>query len=229
MADVAYQYQPAGGLGAWSDACIATASPWSCSLNTATAATPDGQYELRAFAADKAGNTTLASNAPVGPFNIDNTAPKAKMVATTNVGGGGTGRPEPGDSLTFTYSETMSPTSLLEGWSGAATPVMVKFTAKSASDTTLAVFNAAGTVQLPIANPLDLGAAYAASGGATFTATMSETGPSVTVALGSLSSGGLLATPATGGTLKWTPNGKATDLAGNKVSTAKVNAAGPAF
>jgi hypothetical protein len=39
----------------------------------------------------------------------------------------------------------------------------------------------------------------------------------------------VLATPATGGKLTWTPNSKATDLAGNKVSTAKVTAAGPAF
>jgi hypothetical protein len=229
MANVAYQYRPAGSLGAWAAACTATASPWSCSLNTATAATPDGAYELRAIASDKAGNTTLAANAPVGPITIDNSAPTAKTVATTNVGGGTAGRPEAGDSVTFGYSETMRPTSLLEGWNGAASPVAVKFTAKSAKDTTLAVFNAAGTAQLAIANPLDLGAAYVPSGGATFAGTMSETGPSVTVVLESLSSGGVLATPGMGGKLTWTPNSKATDLAGNKVSTAKVTAAGPAF
>src|SRR5207248_2378105 len=48
IGSVAYQYRPAGGLGAWSSACTALGSPWACSLNTATAATPDGGYELRA-------------------------------------------------------------------------------------------------------------------------------------------------------------------------------------
>ena len=62
MASVTYQYR-VSGIEAWSTACTATASPWSCSWNTATKATPDGPYELSAVAADRAGNTTVASNA----------------------------------------------------------------------------------------------------------------------------------------------------------------------
>jgi peptidoglycan/xylan/chitin deacetylase (PgdA/CDA1 family) len=228
VASVIYQYRAGGSASAWSAACTATASPWGCSWNTATAATPDGPYELRAVAADRAGNSTLASNTPLTGLTIANTPPTAKSISTTNVSGGTVGRAESGDSMTFTYSATMGPGSILEAWSGAATAVQVKFVAKNTKDTTLAVWNSAGNAQLALANPLDLGAAYVPKEGAIFKATMVQNGAAITVTLGPVASGSVTAA-AIGGTVTWTPSNKATDLAGNKCSTTSVSALGPAF
>ncbi len=227
MASVTYQYRVSGSANAWSTACKVTASPWSCSWNTK--ATPDGSYEVRAVAADRAGNTTVASNTPLTGITIENTTPTAKSISTSNVSGGTVGKAQTGDSMTFTYSTTMNPNSILAGWPGAATAVQVKFVAKTATDTTLTVWNSAGTVQLALANPLNLGGNYVPSGGAVFNATMVQNGAAITVTLGSLVSGGVQAAAVTGGTLTWTPSASATDLAGNKSSTTSVSAPGPAF
>jgi hypothetical protein len=228
IASVTYQYRPSGTTGAWSTACTATASPWGCSWNTATKATPDGSYELRAVAADRAGNTTVASNTPI-TVTVQNATPKAKSIATTNVTGGTPGMVEAGDSMTFTYSTTMNPSSILAGWKGAATAVQVKLVAKTATDTTLTVWNSFGTAQLALANPLDLGGNYVPASGAVFDATMVQNGAAITVTLGNLISGFVQPTAVTGGALAWTPSAGATDLAGNKCSTTSVSAPGPAF
>ena len=65
MASVTYQYRVSGTTNPWSTACTVAAPPWSCNWNTATKTTPDGLYDLLALAADKAGNTTVASNTPL--------------------------------------------------------------------------------------------------------------------------------------------------------------------
>ena len=52
---------------------------------------------------------------------MDNTAPTATDVQTTNVGGGTNGKAETGDTITFTYSETLDPYSILAGWNGSST------------------------------------------------------------------------------------------------------------
>jgi hypothetical protein len=62
-----------------------------------------------------------------------------------------------------------------------------------------------------------------------FNATMVQAGSAINVTLGTLASGGVNTSPATGGTLSWTPDANATDLAGNKSTTASVAATGPAF
>jgi peptidoglycan/xylan/chitin deacetylase (PgdA/CDA1 family) len=229
MASVTYQYRASGTANAWSTACTVATSPWSCNWNTATKATPDGSYELRAVATDRAGNVTVASNTPLTGITIENTTPTAKSVSTANVSGGTTGKAQTGDSMTFTYSTTMNPASILAGWNGAATAVQVKLVAKTTKDTTLTVWSSAGTVQLALANPLDLGGNYVAASGAIFNATMVQKGAAITVTLGALTSGSVQATPVTGGTLSWTPSNGATDLAGNKCATTSTSTVGPAF
>ena len=70
VASVRYQRSPAG-LGAWTDVCTATASPWSCAFPTAT--TGDGLYDLRARATDALGNVTVSD--VVASRRVDNTPP----------------------------------------------------------------------------------------------------------------------------------------------------------
>ncbi len=228
IASVTYQYWVSGTPEAWSTACTAITSPWSCNWNTATKATPDGLYNLRAAAADNAGNTTVASNTPLTGITIENTAPTAKSFSTTNASGGTAGKAQTGDSMTFTYSTTMSAGSILAGWTGAATAVQARFATKPNKPTTLTVRNSVGTVQLALGE-LELGGNYVPAGGAIFNATMVQNGAAITVTLGSLASGSVQATAVTGGTITWTPSNEALDLAGNKCSTTSVSAAGPAF
>jgi hypothetical protein len=64
----------------------------------------------------------------------------------------------------------------------------------------------------------------------TFNATLAQNGPAMTVTLGSIASGARQAAAvAGGGTVTWTPDTAATDLAGNKVTNSAVSVAGPAF
>ena len=226
MASVAYQYRASGSVGNWLVACTAAASPWSCSWKTTGAS--DGQYDLRAVASDRAGNTTVASNTPLTGRTVDNTSPSAKSISTTNVSGGTKGVAETGDSVTFAYSETIKPSSILASWSGASTAVQVQI-AYARSGSSLTVWSSSGSTELPLANPLALGGNYVPSGGAVFAATMVQNGASITVTLGSLSRGAVNKTVVAGGTMTWTPSSSATDLAGNKCSTKSAAAPGPAF
>jgi hypothetical protein len=74
VAALRFQHRAAGG-STWTDGCVATSVPYACTL--ATAAIGDGLYDLRAVAADRAGNVT-ASNV-VASRRIDNTAPAVSV------------------------------------------------------------------------------------------------------------------------------------------------------
>jgi hypothetical protein len=58
---------------------------------------------------------------------------------------------------------------------------------------------------------------------------MVQNGAAITVTVGALQSGSLQTTRVTGGTLVWTADTRATDLAGNTTTNTSVSAAGPAF
>jgi hypothetical protein len=58
--------------------------------------------------------------------SIDNTGPTATNISTGNAGGGNHGTAEIGDTITFTFSEQIDPHSILAGWTGASTPVVVE-------------------------------------------------------------------------------------------------------
>lgn len=58
----------------WTDVCVDTAAPYTCSL--VTTALADGDYDLRAIAADKAGQSTTSEIVTV---LVDNTAPAVTM------------------------------------------------------------------------------------------------------------------------------------------------------
>jgi hypothetical protein len=227
LASVAYSSRPAGAA-TWTVACTATADPWSCNWNTATTKTPNGSYDVRAIATDRAGNTTQASNTPITGRVIDNTRPTALTVATANATGGLAGRLDTGDTLTLTYSEQMKPASILAGWNGSTTAVQVRVANKSAGDN-LTVWKADGSTRIALCNPVALGGDYVPSGDVTFNATMVLNGSVVVVNLGAIASGARRTAAVTGGTVTWTPDTAATDLAGNKVTNTAVSVAGPAF
>lgn len=58
--DVRLEFRAAGSAGAWTTICTATTAPYSCAW--ATAALPDGGYELRAVATDTYGNAATSAS-----------------------------------------------------------------------------------------------------------------------------------------------------------------------
>jgi len=108
----------------WNGATFANATETGTSLLTptgstawnyalATSALTNGvTYTVRLHVTDAAGNasTTVSST-----FTYDTTAPTATNVQTANVNQGIAGKPESGDSITYTFSESMRPASILAG------------------------------------------------------------------------------------------------------------------
>ena len=220
VASVTIQRSPAG-LNTWTDVCTDTTSSYSCSFDTTTVT--DGLYDFRAAATDAAGNST--SSTVVASRTVDNTAPTAVTVQTANAGATA-GRPETNDTVTFTYSETIDPASILAGWNGTAQAVMVRLIQGGGGDR-LEVWNAGDTAKLPLTSTyLSLSGDYTTGAGATFTATMVQSGASITVTLGTLS--GSVRTETANGTMSWPPSATATDFAGNACSTATANESGAA-
>jgi hypothetical protein len=171
-------------------------------------------------AVDTAGNSGTQGGYSV---TVDNTAPAASDVETTNVGGGTTGTAETGDTITFTYSETMDPESILSNWTGAATTVTLRLIDGGAGNDSVQIWNAANTAQLPIGS-VDLGATGHVTASVTFTSsTMTQSGADITITLGTPSGA---TTRAAAGRMSWTPSVTATDRAANGCSTTPVNESG---
>jgi hypothetical protein len=178
-----------------------------------------------------------------GSAIVDNTAPTAADVQTANTGGTA-GRAEAGDGIIFSYSEPVEPESILAGWTGGPTAVVVRVTTGIAllggllgQSEGLQVFDAANTTLLPLGT-VDLKQPYVAktlfllSGEMTFGATgapsqMSISGGAVTVTLGTRAGNNAL-TVSTPGTMSWAPSTTPYDRAANAVSAAAVNESGAA-
>ncbi|HEY2056646.1 MAG TPA: hypothetical protein VGH14_22145 [Solirubrobacterales bacterium] len=186
---------------------------------TANATLAAGTYEFSLTSKDAAGNGRTQGGYTVV---VDDTAPSASDVQTTNKSGGTVGRPELGDSITFTFSEPIDPSSILAGWTGAATNVVVRINNGSGGQNdVLLVYNATNATQLPLGS-VNLGRTEYVTANATFGATgtastMVENGEAITVTLGTASSG--TSTALIGGTMIWTPSASAYDRAGNAETT----------
>lgn len=159
---------------------------------------------------------------------VDNTRPTASAVQTAN-GGATVGKPEVGDSVTLAFAEVIDPETVLTGWTGAATNVVVRIANQGGGDR-LTVRNAANTAQLPLGTVNLIGTAYVTVDrdfGATGTAsTMVQSGTSITITLGTPS--GTTGTQATAGTVTLTPTATLTDRAGNSCQTTVANETGAA-
>jgi hypothetical protein len=183
---------------------------------TANATLAAATYEYSLTSKDAAANSRTQSGYTV---TVDNTAPSASDVQTTNKSGNTAGKPELGDSITYTFSEPIDPNSILANWTGASTSVVVRI--NNATNDTLLVYNAANTTQLPLGS-VNLGRTEYVTANATFGATgtvstMVASGNAITVTLGTASSGP--STALTAGTMIWTPSASAYDRAGNAETT----------
>jgi hypothetical protein len=187
---------------------------------TANTGMANGTRNYTVTATDVALNVTLAN----GSVTIDGTTPSATDVQTTNVGTAG--RPEVGDSMTLTFSESMDPNSIMPGWDGSALTVIAGFQ------------NAAGGDQFQVWNTdFDTQARFGtiSMGRTDFTtnqlgfleSTMTMSGNTVTITLGGQVYGPVTTVGGTG-TMRWTPSNQAIDVAGNAMSTTARNETGSA-
>jgi|GEM_PF-1334350 len=156
---------------------------------------------------------------------VDNTPPTATDIQTTNHAGGTAGKAETGDTIVFTFSEPIDPQSVIGGWTGASTGVSVHvedggcLLALLCSDDSLEVYSG-GSPLATLGGPINLhDPGYNGRGllgtlpDAVFNATMVESGSTITVTLGSLTSG----SADTGGStlMTWSWSGGPYDAAGN--------------
>ena len=186
----------------------------SSSVN-ADATLAEGAKAYSITATDGAANTVTQGGFSV---TVDNTRPTGTNVQTTNAGT--VGRAEAGDAVIFTFSEPMEPESIVAGWTGAPTNVVVRVTQNLLGDQ-LTIRNAANTAVLPLGT-INLGGTnyvtvtrdFGASGTAS---TVVQTGATITVTLGTPS--GAVGTELIASAMVWTPSATATDPAGNTCQT----------
>jgi hypothetical protein len=194
---------------------------------TADAGLAAGSYSYSLTMADAAGNSKTQTGFSV---TVDNTAPAGSDVQTAN-GGTTNGLAEAGDKVTFSFSKAIDPNSILSGWSGSATNVVVRLNnGNGASNDTLTIFNSTNATQLPLGS-INLGRVDYTGASITFGASgtassMVMSGNAVTITLGTQSAAATAA--AATGSMSWTPSASATDPAGNAVSTTAVTESGAA-
>lgn len=158
---------------------------------------------------------------------VDNTAPAGTDIQTTNLGAIA-GRADAGDKITYTYSKAIDPNSVLAGWNGASTSVVVRL--NNATKDTVTVYNSTnatllplGTITLPAADYTTANITFGASGTAS---TMTMSGNQIFVVLGTQSAAAT--TTASTGSMSWAPAAGATDASGNPTSTTAVTESGTA-
>jgi hypothetical protein len=115
--------QRRGSTGVFTDVCVDTATPYTCSWNTVTEA--DGLYDLRAVLRDGQGATLTSTT--VTARRVDNNPLRALDIQSVN-GGTKAGQLDAGDRIVFTYSEVVHPASLMSGWDGSPRNVTVTVT-----------------------------------------------------------------------------------------------------
>jgi hypothetical protein len=207
------------------------------SAELSATATVEGTKSYSVTATDNAGNASTLKGSAV----VDNVVPTATDVQTAN-GGTTVGKPEEKDSITFTFSEPIDPQSILAGWTGASTNVVVRMVDNgllglpTGSDE-LFVYNAANTAKLPfgavsmgngeyVAGLLGGSINFGASGTKT---TMVMSGNTVTIVFGTEAAEGLLVGPTTaanGAAMIWTPVATPYDRAGNVMAATAATQSG---
>jgi hypothetical protein len=145
-------------------------------------------------------------------------APTATSIAAANKGTLGTtaGKLDSGDTITFAFSEAISPASVLSGWSGASTPVRVRFTNASSNDT-FTVQDSGGGTTVKLGTVTTGGNYVTANANVTSTMARSADGKSVVVTLGTPTSVSLSAVGARN--MSWALVAGPKDVAGNALAT----------
>lgn len=182
---------------------------------TANAVLSEGSKAYTVRLTDSGGTVTNSGYSVI----VDNTRPTASDVQTANASGGTAGRAELGDTLTLSFSEQIEETSILSGWSGGATNVVVRL--NNGSPDTVTIYNATNTTLLPLGT-VNLARTDYTTASRTFgltgtPSTMVTSGNNVTITLGTAS--GAVTTAAAPAAMIWTPSSTATDIAGNTALT----------
>jgi hypothetical protein len=201
-------------------------------------ATTEGSKSYTVTSADVAGNKKTVT----GTATIDNVAPTAADIQTTNKSGGTNGLAEEGDTIVYTFSEPVEPQSILAGWTGASTPVVVRLVDNgllglSTGNDEVVIYNSANNAQLPL-GAINMGRSdyvagllggYVSYGVAAPASTMVMSGNTITITLGGYT--GVLVgrgTAAGTGSMIWTPVATPYDRAGNPMATTPVTQSGAA-
>jgi hypothetical protein len=194
---------------------------------TANAVLVDESKSYTVTMTDAAGNSRTQNGFSVV---VDNVVPAGSDIQTENVSGGTQGRPELGDKVAYTFTERIEPGSILGGWNGSSTNVVLEFLNNGAgvnNNDLVQIWNAANSSQLPLGqietqgNYVSANVTFGASG---TPSTMVQTGNVITITLGTASSTSVLTNGAD--TQLWTPSSVATDLAGNNCDVSIVTELG---
>lgn len=214
------------GTATWTDLCTDTAAPWSCSWDTRTVA--DNGYDLRAIVTDVNGNQTVSS--VVADRTVDNrTTVFRGLDVQANNGPGTSGQVDAGDSLVFTFSRRVDPTSVTPGWDGSALPVRLELSNRGVISDDITVTRAGSVVNLGgIVSTNSL-----VSGRASLDALLVMTTEVVdgrprsvvTVQVGELATGSVR-TMLLPSNLTWSPLAALTSVGGQGISTAQVSESG---
>jgi hypothetical protein len=178
-----------------------------------------------------------SNSATQGGFvvTVDNTRPSAADIQTANYGFVA-GHAETNDTITFTFSETMDPYTVMDGWDGSATTVTVRLVngfLGFANDAVQVYAPGGARLNLEVNQGLiqgvNLGNSGYTTGTVNFTgSTMVQNGASIVITLGIPDQPTRLQTVTTTGTMRWRPSTAALDLAGNACQNPTVNESGAA-
>src|SRR5205085_9946751 len=146
--------QTSANLSSGSFTVAGTSYGYRSNSLTSDAGLSAGSKSFSITATDGASNSATQGGFSV---TVDNTAPSASDVQTADHGGN-PGKAESSDTITFTYSEAMDPDSILSGWTGSSTNVVVHIDTSGANDP-LTVYDSTNTTQLKLGT-VALGANY---------------------------------------------------------------------
>jgi hypothetical protein len=204
-------------------------------LLTANASLSEGVKSFSLTATDSASNASTPGGFSV---TVDNTAPSGTDVQTAN-GASTAGTAQPGDTVSFSFSEPIDPASVLSGWTGTSTGAVVRLINGGALPTaadTVQIWNAANNAQLPLGTITLPSGTYvgglsgtdSATFGASGTASaMVMSGSTITITLGTSGGSQAAGLGLLAGAMSWVPSAAATDRAGNAMPTTTVNESTP--
>ncbi|MCU1695203.1 MAG: hypothetical protein JWR34_1266, partial [Mycobacterium sp.] len=224
------------------------ASDGSFTYTPTSAYSGSDSFTYRAFDGTTNGNiATVTITDIIKPTAVD--------VQATNTSGGTIGHAEPGDTVTYTFSEPIDPSSIIAGWDGTGSRNVVVRVYDGdillgilGGNDSLQVFDAANyssSSQALSLGTVDLGGNSYVTGllgvllgshiryGSTATAStmmMSADKKTVSIVLGAASVNGLVGqgTETNAGTMTWTPTTGPKDLAGNALVTTPATESGTA-
>ncbi|HYH28224.1 MAG TPA: hypothetical protein VEA19_05565 [Actinomycetota bacterium] len=180
---------------------------------TADAGLTHGAKTFSITATDGASNSATVSGYSV---SVDNVVPAGTDIQTQNTSGGTNGHAELGDRIVYTYTEQMEPVSILAGWSGSSTNVVVRINNNTINDV-VQIWNSSNSTQLALGqintqgNYVKGDVTFGASG---TPSTITQSGATITITLGTVSNTSDINTNSLD-TLLWTPSAASTDRAGN--------------